>query len=180
VIALPADATRNLLEPHLKNKKIITNLGRLKHQAITTIYLQYPEAIDFQTDIMAINQKHIQWLVNHQHLGQNGLLAAVVVRDPEISSQDDDKLSHLCLQDLKSLFPDWPRPSSMLVVREPAAVLSCTRTVEQNRPDSDFGLENTFLAGDYIQTELPASLESAAKSGIMCTELILDRIKPDE
>jgi uncharacterized protein with NAD-binding domain and iron-sulfur cluster len=51
------------------------------------------------------------------------------------------------------------------VVRERHATLSITPDVERARPGPATPVPNLFLAGDWVQTGLPATIESAVVSG---------------
>jgi uncharacterized protein with NAD-binding domain and iron-sulfur cluster len=51
------------------------------------------------------------------------------------------------------------------VVRERHATLSITPVAERARPATATGTSNLFLAGDWVQTGLPATIESAVVSG---------------
>jgi hypothetical protein len=52
-----------------------------------------------------------------------------------------------------------------LVIRERHATVSLTPAVEAVRPDTATPVPNLFLAGDWIQTGLPATIEGAVLSG---------------
>jgi uncharacterized protein with NAD-binding domain and iron-sulfur cluster len=52
-----------------------------------------------------------------------------------------------------------------LVVRERHATLSLTPAADAVRPGVETPVANLFLAGDWIQTHLPATIESAVISG---------------
>ncbi|MCK7524637.1 MAG: FAD-dependent oxidoreductase [Ignavibacteriales bacterium] len=44
------------------------------------------------------------------------------------------------------------------------------------RPDSKTPIKNLFLAGDWTNTGLPSTIESAVKSGRIAAELLLNEI----
>lgn len=62
-----------------------------------------------------------------------------------------------------------------LVNRIPMAIHCPFPGTEQRRPDSNSPVEDLHLAGDWIDTGLPSSMESAAKSGWICAERVLER-----
>jgi uncharacterized protein with NAD-binding domain and iron-sulfur cluster len=43
-----------------------------------------------------------------------------------------------------------------------------------NRPDVKTEIENLFLAGDWVNTGLPSTIESAIRSARMCREAVMN------
>jgi zeta-carotene desaturase len=60
------------------------------------------------------------------------------------------------------------------VVREPRATFSLAPN-EPPRPGTETGVRGLFLAGDWIDTGLPATIESAVRAGHRAAELISTR-----
>ena len=56
------------------------------------------------------------------------------------------------------------------VIRERHATLSLTPEADRARPEVTTPLGNLFLAGDWIQTGLPATVESAVVAGARAAE----------
>ncbi|MBI1976271.1 MAG: FAD-dependent oxidoreductase, partial [Candidatus Omnitrophica bacterium] len=61
------------------------------------------------------------------------------------------------------------------VIREPHATLSSAPEIEKLRPAAKTSLKNFVLAGDWVQTGLPATIESAVLSGYQAAELVQER-----
>lgn len=59
------------------------------------------------------------------------------------------------------------------VVRERHATLSLTPEADRARPHATTSVPNLFLAGDWVQTGLPATIESAVVSGLDAAERVL-------
>ncbi len=59
------------------------------------------------------------------------------------------------------------------IVREPQAFLSLRPGTASLRPLPQSPFPNLFLAGDWTDTGLPATLESAILSGDRCAEAIV-------
>lgn len=59
--------------------------------------------------------------------------------------------------------------------RIPMAIHCPYPGTERRRPPIDSPIQNLQLAGDWVKTELPSSMESAAKSGWLVAETILER-----
>ena len=60
------------------------------------------------------------------------------------------------------------------VVREPRATFSLAPG-QPARPPTDTAVRGLFLAGDWIETGLPATIESAVRSGHWAADAVLRR-----
>ncbi len=69
--------------------------------------------------------------------------------------------------ELDSALPPWR------VVKERRATIAATPTMEQLRPPARTRLSNLALAGDWIRTGLPATIEGAIRSGEAAARLAL-------
>ncbi len=78
----------------------------------------------------------------------------------------------------------WPEAAAALdldktplppfrVIREKRATFAATAAALARRAPSRTGLKNLFLAGDWVNTDLPATIEGAAASGFTAAELAL-------
>lgn len=60
------------------------------------------------------------------------------------------------------------------IIKEKRATFVPAIDILDKRPDSKTVFKNLFLAGDWVNTGLPSTIESAVKSGRMAAELILN------
>lgn len=60
------------------------------------------------------------------------------------------------------------------VIKERRATFAQTPEAVRRRPKSRTSIANLFLAGDWIDTGLPATIESAVRSGNMAARIIID------
>ena len=65
-------------------------------------------------------------------------------------------------------------PSDALVVKEANATYAATPEEQPRRPKTKTAIANLFLAGDWIDTGLPATLESAVLSGERAAAAAID------
>ena len=70
------------------------------------------------------------------------------------------------------LGPDLP---PWQIVKEKRATFAATPAQDAKRPQAATNLPNLFLAGDWIDTGLPATIEGAVRSGFRAAELALGR-----
>jgi uncharacterized protein with NAD-binding domain and iron-sulfur cluster len=63
------------------------------------------------------------------------------------------------------------------IVRERRATFAATPEQNERRPAAETDWSNLFLAGDWTATGLPATLESAVRSGFRAADLVTHRIQ---
>jgi hydroxysqualene dehydroxylase len=68
---------------------------------------------------------------------------------------------------LPSTLPPWQ------IVRERRATFAATPAQDQKRPGVRTAWRNLFLAGDWTNTGLPATIEGAIRSGNRAAELLI-------
>ena len=62
------------------------------------------------------------------------------------------------------------------IIKEKRATFIPSIDILDKRAESETKLKNLFLAGDWVNTGLPSTIESAAKSGRMAARLVLNQI----
>lgn len=111
--------------------------------------------------------------------GQGGgeHVALVVSGAREEMEMTAESLIEIAVQELKSLFPAARRARLVhaLAIKEREATVSPEPGWDAWRPPVTTEHPRVFLAGDWIATGLPATIESAARSGHEAAEAILDR-----
>jgi squalene-associated FAD-dependent desaturase len=63
------------------------------------------------------------------------------------------------------------------VIKERRATIVANVAQEERRPGARTDVENVVLAGDWTDTRLPGTIESAVRSGVTAAQLILDPLK---
>jgi len=63
------------------------------------------------------------------------------------------------------------------IVRERRATFTATPEQNARRPAAETSWQNLFLAGDWTQTGLPATIEGAVRSGYRAADLVSHRLK---
>ena len=173
VLATPHYATRKLLASHSIFAELTEQLDKLGTQPIVTVYLQYPEHVTLNAAMVGLVGTTAQWVFDRRIYGQAGLMAVVISSDGPHMEIDNEQLAEKIQQELAGFFPDWPKPEARMVIREKRATFDCTVNCNDFRPGVETDLPGLWLAGDYTNTALPATLESAVRSGKRCAQSII-------
>lgn len=177
VLATSAPVTARLLAAEDGARGLADGIARLRHQPICTAYLQYPEDLRADHTLTGLAGATTQWVVDRAHCGQPGLMAAVVSAHGPHMRLDARELGAHLAGELAGLFPHWPAPRRVEVVREKRATFSCEAGVDRLRPPTRTPLAGLWLAGDYTATPYPGTLEGAVRSGLECAEDIAREVE---
>jgi len=153
-------------------------LERIASAPICTVYLQYPEHIAAEQAMTGLTGTLGQWLFDRRLCRQSGLMAVVISGHGEHEQMDNDELGLRISQELARLYPHWPQPQQVFVIREKRATFVCERGINRSRPHGQTAAHNVWLAGDYTATGYPATLEGAVRSGLHCARLIINSATP--
>ncbi|HZV11931.1 MAG TPA: hydroxysqualene dehydroxylase HpnE [Candidatus Kapabacteria bacterium] len=121
----------------------------------------------------------VQWIFNrtkiHSLGGKRQLLSFVISAAPYIAELSAEEIKDICLRDLHSVLPE-SRKAVLLqwkVIKEKHATFVCFPHVEALRPDVATPISNLFLAGDWTNTKLPATIEGASQSGYAAANAVV-------
>ena len=170
ILATHPEGARRLLEPHLPEHA--TAIAALESQPICTVYLRYPPETE-APPISGMLGTLSQWLFDRRTLGQPGLMAVVLSAEGAHMELDNQRLAERVAAELAERFPHWPAPLEQRVIREKRATFSATPRADTLRPANETPIDGLWLAGDYTDTGLPATLEGAVRSGLQCASRIL-------
>ncbi|NOY67818.1 MAG: NAD(P)-binding protein [Gammaproteobacteria bacterium] len=177
VLATPYQQTLKLLSPVHNQTTLLKQLQQFTAEPITTLYLQYPDTVQIENDMIGLADTHTQWLIDRKSCGQPGLIAAIISSSGDHTSMNKATLTQVIISEIKECFPDWPEPQHTQLIREKNATFCCHRGINHLRPKSGNIGQNIWLAGDYVDTGLPATIEGAVSSGFECAEKLIHSIK---
>ncbi len=177
ILATPHVVSRRLMSHHRKLKPLCARLEQLGNEPIVTLYLQYPESVSLPQPMIGIEDGLSQWLFDRRICGQPGLIAVVISARGKHGELDNATLVKRIAAELAATFPAWPAPAEHLVVREKRATFSSRAGIDALRPGNRTSFDGLWLAGDYTDTGLPATLEGAVRSGVHCATSVLETLK---
>ncbi len=173
ILAVHPVMCRRLLAAQPALAGIATELARLRHVPITTIYLRYREDVALDHHMQGLLDGLGQWIFDRRIAGHPGLIAVVISGRGAHLRLDNATLSHHIGAELARLRPDWPAPLASRVIREKRATFAATVDVDLHRPGTTTPIPGLWLAGDFTATGLPATLEGAVLSGQRAAVAIL-------
>jgi len=165
ILAVHPVMCRRLLAPHPALAGIAAELGQLRQEPITTVYLRYPESVALASALQGLQDGIGQWIFDRRIAGHPGLIAVVISGRGDHLAMDNTVLGEQITMELAMLHPDWPAPLATRVIREKRATFAATVDVDRHRPATITPVPGLWLAGDFTATGLPATLEGAVLSG---------------
>jgi squalene-associated FAD-dependent desaturase len=148
------------------------SIAAFTYQPIVTAFLRYPRPLGAVHPMLKLPGNPGQWLFDRGQLGgETGLAAVVISTDVEGARGDQASLAQAIDAQLRRLIADLPPPSWSQVIAEQRATYACMAALE--RPGPGLVAPRVYLAGDYIDAELPATLESATRSGVAAARKLL-------
>jgi squalene-associated FAD-dependent desaturase len=171
ICALPPHQVNAFLIGITALSEIAETLEQFQYQPIHSVWLQYPSTVTLPSPMLGFSQGIVHWLFDRAALcGQPGLLGAVISASGAHLQLPQDALAQAVHQTLKEALGDLPEPTWARVIAEKRATFSCVPGLK--RPPSITPLRNFYLAGDYTDSDYPATLEAAVLSGITCAQHI--------
>lgn len=144
-------------------------IAGLQYEPIVTCYLRYPAQVRLPQPMLGHANGIAQWLFDRgqicgPHGDAAGLLAAVISARGRHLELPNEELAARIHAEIAGIVADLPPPLWSQVITEKRATFSCTPQLV--RPGAVTALPGLLLAGDYIASDYPGTLEAALRSGI--------------
>ena len=176
ILATPPVISRRLMSHHRHLKSLCRHLEQLGCEPVITLYLQYPDSVSLPQPMVGIEDGLAQWLFDRRICGQPGMIAVVISARGTHTILDNATLAERIIREIAETFPAWPAPSEQQVIREKRATFSSRTGIDAIRPGNRTPARGLWLAGDYTDTGLPATLEGAVRSGVNCANAIIETL----
>ena len=174
VIALPFEGMQKLL-PHMPpaphGEELARQADSFTHWPICSVHLWFDRNI---TDLphAVLLDREIHWMYNksvlqpwRQHKGS--YLELVQSASREFAARERSQAINQALAELAEFFPQVKEAKleKAALIKEVRATFGVPPGIDRFRPGAISPWPNCFLAGDWIATGWPSTMESAARSG---------------
>jgi squalene-associated FAD-dependent desaturase len=185
VLALPYQALSKLLPPENRTSDVSAQLreqiSRFESSPITGIHLWFDREIT-ELPHAALLDRTIQWMFQKSKLQPQRAEAAtvgsyvelVVSSSKSLLEKGRQEIIDLATKELAEFFPmvSVAKLLKATVIKEVNAGYSALPGSESYRPAVRAPWRNIYLAGDWVSTAWPATMEGAVRSGYNAAEAI--------
>ncbi|MFO7602860.1 MAG: hydroxysqualene dehydroxylase HpnE [Gammaproteobacteria bacterium] len=175
ILSTPPNISAGLLAHIPGLEPLVRQLAGFHYHPICTVYLRYPKdtCLPTTTPVVGMRQRLCQWVFDRRVCQQAGIIAVVISSSGAHMALDNAELIRQVAGELAECFPHWPAHSAAKVIREKRATFACSVGIDTMRPPGATAVTGLYLAGDYIDTGYPATLEGAIQSGLRAARHIL-------
>lgn len=153
---------------------VVAGLATLRHEPIVTAWLAFDGPLNFPEPMIGISGGYGQWAFDRAALGgEQGLVSVVISARGAHQEISKEALEVALLQELQHVLGPLPALAWSQIITEKRATFSCTPGLV--RPGVATPQPGLWLAGDYVASDYPATIESAMRSGVQAGRSILKR-----
>jgi hydroxysqualene dehydroxylase len=185
VSAVPYFALKAMIAPEVAaGVEAFRHLGEFRSAPIVSINLWYDGPVT-DLEFVGLLDSPVEWVFNKNAIGgqqsKRQHLALVISGAHAAAKMPKERLVAMAANEVRRFFPAarTQQPAHSFVVREHRATLSHTVGVARLRPAQRTPFANFFLAGDWTDTGLPATIEGAVWSGRECARQLLAAVPQD-
>lgn len=191
VLAVPFHLAAGMLPGNAESALLRQMLGKFESSPITGVHLWFDHPF---TDLphAVLLDRTIQWMFHKTLFHQNGTskdaaveeslqqarsyIEVVISSSKTLVEKSRQEIVDLAMKELEEFFPAVKNAKLIksTVIKEVHATYSIRPGLDQNRPQAKTGWPRLFLAGDWIATGWPATMEGAVRSGYLAAEAITE------
>jgi squalene-associated FAD-dependent desaturase len=171
VSAVPAHALAALLPEEWRSRPPFAALARFGGSPIVSVEM-WLDRVVVDRPMLGLRDSEVEWVFDKGRLyGREGVpqhLAFTVSSAYRSASKSNAELVAAAEGALRRYFPAMAGATveRALVQRDPHATFASSPELEPLRPGPDTEIAGLFLAGDWTDTGLPATIEGAVRSGL--------------
>lgn len=175
ILAVAPDAARTLLSSHSWAEPIVASINQLSFRPIMGAHYFFDRPIMYGPHLALVGGK-MDWLFRKDADGRH--IQAVISNAGRWANLSPQAILDLLEKEIRRLLP-WARPAKRLharLIREQRATFSPLPGLDAHRLPQTTASTGLFIAGDYTQTDWPATMEGAAISGRRAAEALIHSI----
>lgn len=185
VVALPFEAMAKLLPlmpPSSGADALANQIAQQHHSPICSVHLWFDREIT-DLDHAVLLDREIHWMYNKSRLqpwrkSKGSYLELVISASQAFAARERNDAIELAVSELAEFFPvvHAAKLEKAVLVKEVRATFTVPPGIDAWRPASVSPWPNCVLAGDWIQTGWPSTMESAARSGHLAAEAVCSAV----
>ncbi|MXY00831.1 MAG: NAD(P)-binding protein [Chloroflexi bacterium] len=171
VSALPPDVLLPLLPPDLAGDEFFGRFDRITHAPIVALHVWYDRPV-MDDALACFSGSSLQWVFNRTRMqedsGEDGQYICVSISGAwEYARTPRSQIETELLAELAQVLPRArsAQVRRALVIKHPNATFRCLPGADRLRPPSQSPVRNLLLAGEWVQTGWPGTMEGAVRSG---------------
>lgn len=173
ISAVPPHALLELLPESAREHVVFRDVARLEASPIVNLWVTLERPLLDQAFVGLIaSPLHWLWDRDRIEVGgshprpQDSLLSVTISGARGFVDDQPEALRELFLGEIARFFPGArPQIRAFRVVKEKRATISHAAGTHRRRPETQSPIPGLLLAGDWVRTGLPATIESAVQSG---------------
>jgi squalene-associated FAD-dependent desaturase len=181
ILALPFEATAKLI-PNLPANpaatEFSTRIKTLEHWPICSVHLWYDREIT-ELNHAVLLDRDIHWMYHKSRWqpirnSKASYIELVVSASREFATLSREEALKRATTQLAEFFPEVKRATLVksALIKEMRATFGVPPGIDAARPSAVSPWPNCFLAGDWVATGWPSTMESAARSGHLAAEAL--------
>jgi zeta-carotene desaturase len=178
ISTVPYHSLLKLIPQKFRRERPFADLSAFESSPIISMHLWFDREF-MDEDFLGLIGKEIQWVFNRRKFMTSGgegtgYLSCIVSGARSLVDFTKEKLVALALRDIHAVYPSSrnAKITSSIVIKEKRATFSPTCQIEPLRPSCETPIDNLYLAGDWTNTGLPATIEGAVMSGFAVSRLV--------
>ena len=171
VAALPPDVLLPLLPADLAADEFFGRFNRIAHAPIVALHVWYDRPV-MDDALACFSDSSLQWLFNRTRMQEesdrDGQYICVSISGAwEYAQTPRSQIEAELLAELAEVLPRAgnAKVRRALVIKHPHATFRCLPGANRLRPQAQSPVPNLLLAGEWVQTGWPGTMEGAVRSG---------------
>ena len=182
IVAVPPHNLVRMLPEHAVANPFFQKINQLGSSPIICAHVWFDREVT-RSPFVGFIGTTTQWLFNKRRIFERhgerhpGYLSFVISGARRLVDTSSEELLEVVIKDLHAMIPAarHARVTKALVLKEKQATMAPDTASHRLRPGVETPFKNLFLAGDWIQTGLPATIESAVMSGRAAAARVVER-----
>lgn len=171
ICAVSPHRTAPLLSGIAELAPVRAQIEAFSYEPIHSVWLQFDGRVKLPAPMIGLAGSPAQWLFDREAIcGQRGLIGAVISASEEHVGEAQDALAQRVAADIAKNFGPLPPLKWHRVIAEKRATFSCAPGLARPAPRTP--CPDFILAGDYVASDYPATIEGAVRSGVAAAAMI--------